>query len=47
MNSQFPHDEIKPFASDKAKKQQVEEMFDGIACPLRPHEPPVFRLVLI
>ena len=31
MNSQFPHDEIKPFASDKAKKQQVEEMFDGIA----------------
>jgi len=31
MNSQFPHDEIKPFASEKAKKQQVEEMFDGIA----------------
>lgn len=31
MNPQFPHDEIKPFASDKAKKQQVEEMFDGIA----------------
>ena len=31
MNSQFPHDEIKPFASDKAKKQQVEEMFDNIA----------------
>ena len=31
MNSQFPHDEIKPFVSDKAKKQQVEEMFDGIA----------------
>ena len=31
MTSQFPHDEIKPFASDKAKKQQVEEMFDGIA----------------
>ena len=31
MNSQFPHDEIKPFASDKAKKQQVEEMFDSIA----------------
>ena len=32
MNPQFPHDEIKPFASDKAKKQQVEEMFDSIAC---------------
>src|SRR6187549_2041787 len=31
MNSQFPHDEIKPFVSDKAKKQQVEEMFDGLA----------------
>ena len=31
MNSQFPHDEIKPFVSDKAKKQQVEEMFDSIA----------------
>jgi len=31
MTSQFPHDEIKPFASDKAKKQQVEEMFDSIA----------------
>lgn len=31
MKSQFPHDEIKPFVSDKAKKQQVEEMFDGIA----------------
>jgi demethylmenaquinone methyltransferase / 2-methoxy-6-polyprenyl-1,4-benzoquinol methylase len=31
MNPQFPHDEIKPFASDKAKKQQVEEMFDSIA----------------
>jgi demethylmenaquinone methyltransferase/2-methoxy-6-polyprenyl-1,4-benzoquinol methylase len=31
MNPQFPHDEIKPFASDTAKKQQVEEMFDGIA----------------
>src|SRR6187455_1161912 len=31
MKSQFPHDEIKPFASDKAKKQQVEEMFDSIA----------------
>jgi hypothetical protein len=28
--SQFPHDEIKPFASDKAKKQQVEEMFDAL-----------------
>jgi demethylmenaquinone methyltransferase/2-methoxy-6-polyprenyl-1,4-benzoquinol methylase len=31
MNNQFPHDEIKPFATDKAKKQQVEEMFDSIA----------------
>ena len=31
MNPQFPHDEIKPFASEKAKKQQVEEMFDCIA----------------
>jgi demethylmenaquinone methyltransferase / 2-methoxy-6-polyprenyl-1,4-benzoquinol methylase len=31
MNSQFQHDEIKPFVSDKAKKQQVEEMFDSIA----------------
>jgi len=31
MDSQFPHDEIKPFASEKAKKQQVEEMFDDIA----------------
>ncbi|HEU4860655.1 MAG TPA: bifunctional demethylmenaquinone methyltransferase/2-methoxy-6-polyprenyl-1,4-benzoquinol methylase UbiE [Chitinophagaceae bacterium] len=31
MNNQFPHDEIKPFVSDKAKKQQVEEMFDSIA----------------
>ena len=31
MNNQFPHDEIKPFASDKAKKQQVEEMFNSIA----------------
>jgi demethylmenaquinone methyltransferase/2-methoxy-6-polyprenyl-1,4-benzoquinol methylase len=31
MSSQFPHDEIKPFSSDKAKKQQVEEMFDSIA----------------
>jgi demethylmenaquinone methyltransferase/2-methoxy-6-polyprenyl-1,4-benzoquinol methylase len=31
MSNQFPHDEIKPFASDKAKKQQVEEMFDSIA----------------
>ena len=31
MKSQFPHDEIKPFVSDKAKKQQVEEMFDSIA----------------
>src|SRR6188472_375534 len=31
MESQFPHDEIKPFVSDKAKKQQVEEMFDSIA----------------
>src|SRR5215510_11550554 len=31
MNSQFPHDEIKPFATEKAKKQQVEEMFDSIA----------------
>lgn len=31
MKSQFPHDEIKPFDSEKAKKQQVEEMFDGIA----------------
>jgi len=31
MSNPFPHDEIKPFASDKAKKQQVEEMFDSIA----------------
>src|SRR5262245_32849595 len=31
MTQQFPHDEIRPFASDKAKKQQVEEMFDSIA----------------
>jgi demethylmenaquinone methyltransferase/2-methoxy-6-polyprenyl-1,4-benzoquinol methylase len=31
MENQFPHDEIKPFATEKAKKQQVEEMFDGIA----------------
>jgi len=31
MTSQFPHDEIKPFVSDVSKKQQVEEMFDGIA----------------
>jgi demethylmenaquinone methyltransferase/2-methoxy-6-polyprenyl-1,4-benzoquinol methylase len=31
MENQFPHDEIKPFASDKKKKHQVEEMFDVIA----------------
>lgn len=31
MSNQFPHDEIKPFVSDKSKKQQVEEMFDSIA----------------
>jgi demethylmenaquinone methyltransferase/2-methoxy-6-polyprenyl-1,4-benzoquinol methylase len=31
MNNQFPHDDIKPFATDKAKKHQVEEMFDKIA----------------
>lgn len=31
MSNQFPHDEIKPFESEKAKKQQVEEMFDSIA----------------
>ena len=31
MNSQFPHDEIKPFVSDKTKKKQVEEMFNSIA----------------
>lgn len=31
MGNQFPHDEIKPFDSDKSKKQQVEEMFDHIA----------------
>ena len=31
MTSQFPHDEIKPFESGTAKKQQVEEMFDSIA----------------
>jgi demethylmenaquinone methyltransferase/2-methoxy-6-polyprenyl-1,4-benzoquinol methylase len=30
--SNHPHDEIKPFStSEKAKKQQVEEMFDSIA----------------
>lgn len=32
MSNPLPHDDIKPFASsDKAKKQQVEEMFDSIA----------------
>ncbi len=31
MTHQFPHDEIKPFSSDKTKKKQVEEMFDDIA----------------
>ena len=31
MNDSHPHDEIKPFASEKTKKQQVEEMFDSIA----------------
>ena len=32
MSNSHPHDDIKPFAaSDKAKKQQVEEMFDSIA----------------
>ena len=31
MTTQFPHDDIKPFSSEKAKKQQVEEMFDSIA----------------
>ncbi len=31
MNSQFPHDKIKPFESGDAKKRQVEEMFDAIA----------------
>jgi demethylmenaquinone methyltransferase / 2-methoxy-6-polyprenyl-1,4-benzoquinol methylase len=32
MSASLPHDEIKPFSgSDKAKKIQVEEMFDSIA----------------
>jgi len=31
MSNHFPHDDIKPFASEKSKKQQVEEMFDHIA----------------
>jgi demethylmenaquinone methyltransferase/2-methoxy-6-polyprenyl-1,4-benzoquinol methylase len=32
MSTPLPHDNIKPFASsEKAKKQQVEEMFDSIA----------------
>ena len=32
MSNSHPHDDIKPYAaSDKAKKQQVEEMFDSIA----------------
>jgi demethylmenaquinone methyltransferase/2-methoxy-6-polyprenyl-1,4-benzoquinol methylase len=32
MSNALPHDEIKPFSgSEKAKKQQVEEMFDSIA----------------
>lgn len=32
MNTPLPHDDIKPFAaSEKGKKQQVEEMFDHIA----------------
>ncbi len=32
MSEQHPHDDIKPFSSSaKAKKQQVEEMFDSIA----------------
>ncbi|TAL41158.1 MAG: bifunctional demethylmenaquinone methyltransferase/2-methoxy-6-polyprenyl-1,4-benzoquinol methylase UbiE [Chitinophagaceae bacterium] len=32
MSNPLPHDDIKPFtASEKGKKQQVEEMFDSIA----------------
>ena len=32
MSNPLPHDDIKPFSgSEKAKKQQVEEMFDSIA----------------
>lgn len=31
MNKMHPHDVVKPFSSEKAKKQQVEEMFDSIA----------------
>jgi demethylmenaquinone methyltransferase/2-methoxy-6-polyprenyl-1,4-benzoquinol methylase len=32
MSNLHPHDDIKPFSgSEKAKKQQVEEMFDSIA----------------
>jgi len=29
--SQFEHDKIKPFSEEGSKKQQVSEMFDGIA----------------
>lgn len=31
MSEMHPHDEIKPFTTEKAKKQQVEEMFNSIA----------------
>lgn len=31
MSEMHPHDVVKPFSSEKAKKQQVEEMFDSIA----------------
>lgn len=27
----FPHDNIKPFSEERSKKEQVSEMFDGIA----------------
>ncbi len=31
MSNPQPHDQIKPFSTEKAKKQQVEEMFDSLA----------------
>jgi demethylmenaquinone methyltransferase/2-methoxy-6-polyprenyl-1,4-benzoquinol methylase len=29
--TEFPHDRIKPFSEERSKKEQVSEMFDGIA----------------
>ena len=29
--TEFPHDRIKPFSVERSKKEQVSEMFDGIA----------------